>query len=119
MSGEDVYDMVDEPEEWERPETTWTNLLVVLSVPNMEIGGELPDADEIADGFVRIINEEWRRNSEHVPDYFRPVRINAIPSPQWLSGPSMKILVDAVRILHYAQEHAAALGADPDPEDER
>lgn len=106
----DVFDMVDEPEEWERPETTWSNLLLVLSVPNMEVDGELIDADEIADLLVQTLNEDRAKNAEMALYPPPKIRIQAIPGPQWMDGPTLKILVDAVRILHYALEHAADRG---------
>ncbi len=113
----DVYDIEEIPEEWERPEATWTNLLLVLSVPDMEVDGELIDADEIADAFVQMINEQRAEAAETSPFATRKVRINAIPSPQWMDGPTLKILVDAVHILHYALKHAAA--APPEPKEPR
>ena len=84
------------------------NLLIVLSFP--EDGPDEPDADITADIVVDLLNRERRRNADEAgrPEYYKPVRIMGIPSPQWLGGRGLKMLMDAIHILRYAQEAAAA-----------
>lgn len=89
-------------------DTEYNELLLVLSLPDMRgVDGELLDADRMANGLVQIINEEWARNAEGRPDWFRPARIYLNPPPQWLDATGAARLIAAAR----------AVSADPVPEE--
>lgn len=89
------------------------NLLLVLSMPDEDEPVDDPEYTEIvASELVAIINDERRRNweegwpeGERPP--FRPVMVSAIPSPQFLDGQGMKMLIDAIRLVTHAHEMAA------------
>lgn len=50
------------------------------------------EADDIADGFRDIINEEWERNGASRPGYYAPCEISGIPAPQWVTAESLRTL---------------------------
>lgn len=81
------------------------NLLLVIAFPEGEpyLDAALDDDPEmvemLADGLLDVLNEERRRNAEEAgrPDYYKPLVLNAIPGPQWLTGAGLACLVRAVR----------------------
>lgn len=91
------------------------NMLLVLSIPD-EVDDEPDDDDEyvemVASELVAMINDERRRNwAEGWPEGerpdFQPVMVSAIPSPQYLDGAGMKMLVDSILLMRQAHEMAA------------
>lgn len=77
-------------------------LLLVLEVPDDGFAPEVLadiDAEDVAQGFIDIINEERRSNGESRPGWYKPVGIHAIPGPQWLTSEGMAQLLLACRLV--------------------
>lgn len=83
------------------------NLLLVLSFPDDDMD-EDPDPDTLADVLVSMLNEDRQRNADDAgqPDYYKPLLVNAIPSPQWVSGSDLALLVQSIHLLQQAKRFA-------------
>ncbi len=86
-------------------------LLVAFTVPIDAGLADDANADDMADAFAEIINEEWWANTAHEPDYFEPIGVSILPSsPVWVTPGLMKV-------LRKASELVAAEGGDERSDD--
>lgn len=91
------------------------NLLLVIAFPEGEpyLDEQMDDdpemVDVVADDLLDVLNEERRRNADEAgrPDYYKPLVLNAIPGPQWLTGAGLANLVRAIRAATEPADGAA------------
>lgn len=91
------------------------NLLIVLNFPDDGLSDDDVDPDGVADILVNVLNEDRATNADEAgrPDYYKPLMVNAIPSPQWVSGADLALLMQSIRLMQQAKQYAA------DPEEGR
>lgn len=70
-------------------------ILIAFLLPDDKGDWTEVEADDIADGFRDIINDEWERNAASRPGYYTPCEISAIPAPQWVTAESLRDLRSA------------------------
>jgi hypothetical protein len=70
-------------------------LLLALYIPRAD---RETNPDQIVDELVAMINEERQRIADEADwhDYYRPIEVSAIPSPQWVTPESLRALRAAV-----------------------
>ena len=115
--------MAELPEHWrsmrrkgrfDRP--VYKTLLVAFTVPIDAGLAEDANADDMADAFCQIINEEWWGNTAHEPDYFEPLGVSFLPcSPMWVTDGINKVLRKASELV--AAEQSESDGGEVDGTD--
>lgn len=88
------------------------NLLLVIAFPDGEPYLDATvEADGLADCLLAVLNDERQKNADDAgrPDYYKPLMLNAIPSPQWVDGHGLEILVRAVKLVQDAQAKLEAV----------
>lgn len=109
----DVGARVTSPTEPVRPAKSHT-ILIAFVLPEDKGDWTEVEADDIADGFRDIINEEWERNAASRPGYYTPCEVSAIPAPQWVTTESLRELRSAgemrafIERLAYVRRHMTA-----------
>lgn len=85
-------------------------ILIAFLLPDDKGDWTEVEADDIADGFRDIINEEWERNAASRPGYHTPCQISAIPAPQWVTAESLvnlrAMVADGAKLANFLAEHS-------------